>query len=69
MNVFRTGDAIAKTGTTIPGSVGFTYARIGNIPSNGKHAKKTKPSAEDGIELRQLQDFSNKPEKWLEKYK
>jgi hypothetical protein len=35
-------------GGSIPGSVGFTYARTGSIPSNGKYAKKTLPSAQDG---------------------
>jgi hypothetical protein len=37
-------------GGSLPGSVGFTYARtIGPpAPSNGKYAKKTKASAQDG---------------------
>ncbi len=35
-------------GGSIPGSVGFTYARTGNTPSNGKYAKKTLPSAQTG---------------------
>jgi hypothetical protein len=35
-------------GGSLPGSVGFTYARTGNIPSNGPYAKKTKASAQDG---------------------
>jgi len=38
-----------QNGGGIPGSVGFTYARTGSTPSNGKHAKKTKPSAQDGM--------------------
>jgi hypothetical protein len=36
-------------GGSIPGAVGFTYARTaGAAPSNGKYAKKTKASAQDG---------------------
>lgn len=36
-------------GGSIPGAVGFTYARTNNpAPSNGKYAKKTMPSAQDG---------------------
>lgn len=36
-------------GGSIPGAVGFTYARVaGSAPSNGKYAKKTKASAQDG---------------------
>jgi hypothetical protein len=35
-------------GGSMPGAVGFTYARTGSIPSNGKYAKKTKASAQDG---------------------
>ena len=36
-------------GGSLPGSVGFTYARTNNpAPSNGKYAKKTMPSAQDG---------------------
>ena len=35
-------------GGNIPGSVGFTYARTGDIPSNGKYAKKTLASAQKG---------------------
>jgi hypothetical protein len=38
-------------GGSIPGSVGFTYARTGSIPSNGPYAKKTKASAQDGTVL------------------
>jgi hypothetical protein len=36
------------TGGSIPGTVGFTYARTGDIPSNGKYAKKTMASAQVG---------------------
>ena len=36
-------------GGSIPGSVGFTYARTNSpAPSNGKYAKKTMASAQDG---------------------
>lgn len=41
---------IAMGGMSIPGSVGFTYARTaGAAPSNGPYAKKTKASAQNGI--------------------
>ena len=43
-------------GGSLPGSVGFTYARTGNIPSNGKYAKKTKASAQKGISLFEAPD-------------
>lgn len=37
-------------GGSLPGSVGFTYARTqGAAPSNGPYAKKTKASAENGM--------------------
>jgi hypothetical protein len=36
-------------GGSMPGAVGFTYARTNDpAPSNGKYAKKTKASAQDG---------------------
>lgn len=39
----------AQMGTSIPGAVGFTYARTNDpAPSNGPYAKKTKASAQDG---------------------
>ena len=38
-------------GGSLPGSVGFTYARTGSIPSNGPYAKKTKASAQKGKEI------------------
>jgi len=39
-------------GGSIPGAVGFTYARTaGAAPSNGKYAKKTKASAQDGKQV------------------
>lgn len=37
-----------QMGGSIPGSVGFTYARTQGIPSEGKYAKKTLPSAQNG---------------------
>ena len=41
---------IAMGGMSIPGSVGFTYARTaGSAPSEGKYAKKTMASAQNGI--------------------
>jgi hypothetical protein len=39
-------------GGSMPGSVGFMYARTGDIPSNGPYAKKTKASAENGKEIK-----------------
>jgi hypothetical protein len=39
----------AQGGMSMPGAVGFTYARTQSpAPSNGKYAKKTKASAKDG---------------------
>lgn len=68
-------------GGSLPGTVGFTYARHG-APSEGKYAKKTLPSAEDGVniqdlgqyrKLNQLINFTNYNEPqsggWLDKYK
>jgi len=46
----NTGREFANGGS-MPGSVGFTYARTGSIPSNGKFAKKTMASAQDGLQL------------------
>ena len=41
---------IAMGGMSIPGSVGFSYARVaGAAPSKGKYAKKTMASAQNGI--------------------
>jgi hypothetical protein len=40
-----------RLGGIIPGSTGFTYARTGSTPSNGKYAKKTLPSAQNGQEM------------------
>jgi len=38
-------------GSSVPGSVGFTYARTQGIPSEGPYAKKTMPSAQNGKEM------------------
>lgn len=38
-----------NVGGSLPGSTGFTYARTGSIPSNGKYAKKTLASAQNGM--------------------
>jgi len=44
-------------GGSIPGSVGFMYARTNDpAPSNGKYAKKTKASAENGAEMKYYQN-------------
>jgi len=44
-------------GGTMPGSVGFMYARTQNAaPSNGKYAKKTKASAQNGTEMKFYQE-------------
>ena len=40
-----------QMGGNLPGAVGFTYARTGSIPSNGKYAKKTKASAQNGKKI------------------
>lgn len=45
-----TGVLDFQHGGSIPGSVGFTYARVaGAAPSKGKYAKKTMASAQNGI--------------------
>ena len=49
------GEGFAMGGN-IPGAVGFNYARTGDIPSNGKHAKKTKASALNGTEMKFYQE-------------
>jgi hypothetical protein len=44
-------------GGSLPGSVGFTYARTqDSAPSNGKYAKKTKASAQNGQEMKFYQE-------------
>jgi len=41
-----------QMGGSMPGAVGFTYARTaGAAPDNGKYAKKTKASAQNGKEM------------------
>jgi hypothetical protein len=40
-----------QMGGSMPGSVGFTYARTGSTPSNGKYSKKTKASAQKGASI------------------
>ena len=43
-------------GGSLPGSVGFTYARTQDpAPSNGKYAKKTLASAQNGKEMKYYQ--------------
>jgi len=63
-------------GGSLPGAVGFTYARTQSpAPSNGKYAKKTKASAQNGQEMKYYQeglDFRPKTISrdggWLSKY-
>jgi hypothetical protein len=44
-------------GGSLPGSVGFTYARTqGSAPANGKYTKKTKASAQNGEEMKFYQE-------------
>jgi hypothetical protein len=63
-----------QSGGSIPGSVGFTYARTKGIPSNGPYAKKTMASAQNGQEMRYYQnglDWKPKGMKdggWLDGY-
>ncbi len=45
-----------QTGGSLPGSVGFTYARTKGIPSEGPYSKKTMPSAQNGQEMRYYQN-------------
>jgi hypothetical protein len=46
-----------QMGGSMPGAVGFTYARtINPAPSNGKYAKKTQASAQNGQEMKYYQD-------------
>jgi hypothetical protein len=48
---------MAMGGMSIPGSVGFTYARTaGSAPSKGKYAKKTMASAQNGQEMKFYQN-------------
>jgi hypothetical protein len=44
-------------GGTLPGSVGFMYARTQDpAPANGKYTKKTKASAQNGTEMKFYQE-------------
>jgi hypothetical protein len=45
-----------QMGGSIPGAVGFTYARTKGIPSEGPYAKKTMPSAQNGQEMKYYQE-------------
>jgi len=54
MNIIAKGKEdvtpVAMNGASMPGAVGFTYARVaGAAPSKGKYAKKTMASAQNGI--------------------
>ncbi len=52
-----TGVLDFQQGGSIPGSVGFTYARTaGSAPSEGKYAKKTMASAQNGQEMKFYQE-------------
>jgi hypothetical protein len=64
---FQMGGAIGGATQGIPGATGFMYARTGTTPSNGKYAKKTKASAQNGGNL----SFINDPKlrNMLEGYK
>lgn len=65
-----------QMGGSMPGAVGFMYARTQNpAPSNGKYTKKTQASAQNGQEMKFYQDgLDFKPKSisqngnWLEKY-
>jgi hypothetical protein len=66
----------AAMGASIPGAVGFSYARTQRAaPSNGKYAKKTMASAQNGKEMQYYQnglDYQpktiSKNGSWLSKY-
>ena len=46
-----------QMGGSLPGAVGFSYARTQSpAPSNGKYAKKTKASAQNGKEMKFYQE-------------
>jgi hypothetical protein len=50
------GGSIGGATQGIPGATGFMYARTGTTPSNGKYAKKTKASAQNGKEMQFYQE-------------
>jgi hypothetical protein len=66
----------AQMGASIPGAVGFSYARTQSpAPSNGKYAKKTMASAQNGQEMKYYQEGLDYQPKtisknggWLNKY-
>jgi hypothetical protein len=43
-------------GGSMPGDVDYNAPRTGEIPDNGKYAKKTKASAQNGAEMRYYQE-------------
>ena len=54
-------------GGSLPGSVGFTYARVsGAAPSEGPYAKKTLPSAQNGIEQSNLEGAADWYKSWYQ---
>jgi hypothetical protein len=53
---FQMGGSIGGATQGIPGATGFMYARTGTTPSNGKYAKKTKASAQNGKEMQFYQE-------------
>ena len=59
-NGYKKGTGVLKKnqmGGSLPGAVGFTYARVaGSAPANGKYTKKTKASAQNGKEMQFYQD-------------
>jgi len=52
----KTGKPKMAMGGSMPGAVGFTYARTKGIPSNGPYAKKTMASAQNGMEMKYYQE-------------
>lgn len=60
----KTGKPKMAMGGSMPGAVGFTYARTqGSAPANDKYTKKTKASAQNGKEMKFYQaglDFKPK---------
>lgn len=57
---YKKGTGVLKDfamGGGLPGAVGFTYARTaGAAPANGPYAKKTKASAQSGMEMKYYQE-------------
>jgi hypothetical protein len=53
---FAMGGSIGGATQGIPGATGFMYARTGTTPSNGKYAKKTMASAQNGMEMSYYQN-------------